>query len=424
MMGRDNGLEQDVSLLREYGEEIKGDLYRPAAGLLSLPYLSAGIGDTYPDLTDWDAVWAGAAYLMEGDPEPLRNSLLNLIEHVQPDGKGQRRIGVDRYSAPPFQIRPFLATGCFGLSRETNDVDWLGREGLEKLERYLLYRHEHRTGREGLIKWLHVDEGFGDNGLANWAWEPNSVEGTDLNAQMVLEHSATAWLAEKMGDGVRVDRHRHLARLLHRRLETFLWNEEAGFYFSLYNPAERYRRSKPIRCLQYTNLWPLWLGLAREDRARRVIEEYVLSKEHFWGPYGVRSMAISERHFHNARRGITQPLSEQGALGPTIETSNSSNIQGPVWPMVNYLVALGLARYGYREQATELAEKMVRLFAWSVREHGCFYENHHSETGEPLAAPGIGSWCLMVHHLPEDVAAPQSWWLKGLALPGTRERGD
>jgi hypothetical protein len=416
----DNGVSvgEDVDLLLDYGRELKHELYCPAKGLLRLPYLSAGVGGTYPDLTDWDAVWAGAAYLIGGDPEPLRNSLLNLIEHIQPDGKGQRRIGVSRYSAPPFQIRPFLATGCFVLSRETGECEWLGREGLERVESYLLYRHERRTGREGLIKWLHVDEGFADNGLANWAWEPDSVEGTDLNAQMVLEHSALSWLAEKLGDRDRAARHERLARLLHERIESFLWNEEDHFYFSLYTPVQRYEPSNPIRCLQYTNLWPLWLGLAREDRARRVIEEYVLNEEHFWGPHGVRSMSRSERHFNNARRGLTQPMNPAGMSGTVVRTAGCSNWQGPVWAPVNYLVALALARYGYREQAEELSEKMVRLFARSVREHGCFYENYHSETGKPLTAPGIGSWCLMIPHLPEHVEQPVTWWLEDLELPG------
>lgn len=141
-------LQSDADRIHAYRSEIKSGLLRPAAGMLTRPYLSAGTGQTYPDLTDWDAIWAGAAYLIDGDAEPLRNSLLNLLEHIGPDGKGQRRIGKDRYSAPPYQIRPFLAAGCFVLSRETDDVTWLGPEGFEQLEAYLLYRHSHNMGRE------------------------------------------------------------------------------------------------------------------------------------------------------------------------------------------------------------------------------------------------------------------------------------
>jgi hypothetical protein len=406
--------DADVAALRRYAREILPQLLRPAEGLLRRPYLSAGVGSTYPDLVDWDAVWAGAAYLRDGDPEPLRSSLLNLIEHVLPDGKGQRRIGARGYSAPGFQLRPFLATGCFVLSRETEDVGWLGHDGLERVARSLLYRHERHTGRAGLVRWLHVDEGFADNGPANWAWEPDTVEATDLNAQLVVEHAAVAWLADRLGDAARTRRHRDLAQLLAERIEAFLWDDERGFYFSRYNPADRYRAAEPIRCLHYTNLWPLWAGLASAERARRVIERHVLSEEAFWGPFGLRSMARSEPYFNNARRGLTQPMHPSGHV---VATSDCSNWQGPVWAPVNCLVATALARYGYAAEAAELAARTVSLFADGLRRHGCFHENYHSETGEPLAAPGIGSWCLMVSYLPADVAEPPGWWLRELELP-------
>jgi neutral trehalase len=103
--------------------------------------------------------------------------------------------------------------------------------------------------------------------------------------------------------------------------------------------------------------------------------------------------------------------------GHVVATSDCSNWQGPVWAPVNCLVATALARYGYAAEAAELAARTVSLFADGLRRHGCFHENYHSETGEPLAAPGIGSWCLMVSYLPADVAEPPGWWLRGLELP-------
>ena len=143
--------QEAVARLRAYGRTLKPDLVRPARGILRREYLSAGIGETYPDLTDWDAVWAGIGFLLEGDPDPLRCSLLNLIDHIAPDGKGQRRIGFAGYSAHPYQIRPFLTSGCYALSRRVG-CDWLDELALDRLDRYLLYWHTHRTGRTGLMR--------------------------------------------------------------------------------------------------------------------------------------------------------------------------------------------------------------------------------------------------------------------------------
>lgn len=412
--GADRGLADDVALLREHGRQIKADLYRQPSGLLRFPFLSAG--KNYPGLTDWDAVWGGAAYLLDGDPEPLRNSLLNLLDHIQPDGKGQRTIRPTHYAFPHFQIRPFLATGCFLLSRETDDVDWLGRTGLDKVSQYLRYRHIHRTGRDGLVKWFHQGEGFADNGLANWAWENNVVEGTDLNAQLVLEHRATAWLADRLGDAGTASWHREAAAALHQRLEQVLWHEDDGFYYSRYDSTVAPNvpgPTSPIPCLHYTNLWPLWLGLASEDRARRVIETYVLSEEHFWGPHGLRSMAKSDGRFNNARQGVPAPPDLSNMFGPAA-TRPCSNWQGPIWAPTTYLTALGLSRYGYGDAARDLAARTVSHLAASLREHGCLFENYHSETGEPLNAGHFGSWYLLVPHLPDDVESPVSWWLRSL----------
>ena len=43
-------------------------------------------------------------------------------------------------------------------------------------------------------------------------------------------------------------------------------------------------------------------------------------------------------------------------------TNNPSNWLGPVWGVSNYMVFRGLQRYGFREEATELARRTANLF--------------------------------------------------------------
>lgn len=407
-------LAEDLQTIDSYSKKIKAQIYKRPSGILRYPYLTAGV-KAFPYLVDWDAVWGGMSYLIDGDPDPLRNSLLNFLDHIVPDGKGQRVIKPKLYGAPVFQNRPFLATGVFILSRELNSTKWLPAWAWERLRSYLLYWHTHRTGRQGLLKWWQVDEGFGDNGLGNWAWDVNSVEAVDLNAQMTLEHSAAAWVATHLGRVNEAQEHRMYAEALQVRLQQALWDEKDGFYYSSYNPPERGQLPYPIRCLHYTNLWPLWLGLAREDQARRIIETYILNPEHFWSGYGVRSMAKSEPRYNNAIYGVTLPMIAPHGSGPA---GSSSNWQGPIWSITNYLVATALARYGYKDEARIAARRVIRVHAQSVRETGVFHENYDAETGQPLAHPGgIASWCLMLRFLPRHLGARVPWILKGLDLP-------
>jgi hypothetical protein len=418
-LSRTRGAEQDddLALLTDYARKIKSQLYKPATGLLRFPYLTAGV-KSYPYLVDWDGIWGGMSYLADGDPEPLRNTLLNLLDHTAPTGKGQRVIKPDAYGALTFHSRPFLATGAFVLARETNSVEWLRDGWFDRLDANLLYWHTHRTGRHGLLKWWHVDEGFADNGLGNWAWDTNCVEAVDLNAQMILEHACAAWLAGRLGRADKARDHQRLAGALQSRLERALWDEKAGFYYSSFNPRERGVPPTPIRVLHYTNLWPLWLGLSPASRAKRALE-YVRNPEDFWSEHGIRSMAKSDPRYSNARNGLTLPMTYPE---PNAGANTCSNWHGPIWSLTNYLTALALKRYGFEKEAQTVTERIIRVHAASLRTLGVFAENYSAETGEPLAATGgIGSWCLMLRHLPAHLESQPTWLLQGLELPAPKE---
>jgi hypothetical protein len=396
-------LDEAVRRIRQHGHSVKADIVRPAAGVLRYPYISAGVRH-YVDLIDWDAIWSGSFYLLEGDPDPLRFSLYNLIDHIAPDGKGQRRIGTYGYSAPPYQIRPFLASGCWVLS-ERIGVDWIDEEQLDRVEKYLEYFHVYRTGRTALLKWIHVDEGFADNGLANWAWETNCVEATDLNCQIAREHLALSRVFDRKGDARRARRHADAAETLARRIEAALWNEETSQYNSIYNPPERYLASSFIKVVHYTNLWPLWVKIASPERAKAVIEAYILNENELMSQFGLRSMSRSNRFFNNMHNGYLNPMAASPLKGP-VSTTGCSNWQGPVWVPSTYAGVMCLANYGYLDEARELAARHLCFLAECLDRDGGFNENYHSETGEGLAAPTVVSWGLLASYLPEHVEAP------------------
>lgn len=409
-----NSLDKDVTLLSTYARSIKSTIYKQPQGILRFPYLTAGV-KSYPYLVDWDAIWGGMSYLIDGDPEPLKGSLLNLLDHVQPDGKGERVIQPTMYGAPSFTNRPFIAMGAFLLTRELNSANWMPDWAWERLHSLLMYWHVNRTGRHGLLKWLQVDEGLSDNGLANWTWDNNTVEAPDLNAQMVIEHCAAAYIAKRLGKQSAAVEHRQYAAELHSRMEASLWDSEDSFYYSSYNSAERNRLPVPIKCIHSTNLWPIWTGTASSDRAKQVITKYVLSPEHFWAQHGVRSMSADDQRYNNAAHGINLPASYPSATGPV---GYCSNWQGPVWSITNYLAALGLKRYGFADQANEVAGKIIHIHAEALRQRGVMFENYDADTGKPLGAEGgLASWALMLRHLPSHLQSDEPWIFHDLDLP-------
>jgi putative isomerase len=77
-------------------------------------------------------------------------------------------------------------------------------------------------------------------------------------------------------------------------------------------------------------------------------------------------------------------------------SSNPSNWLGPVWIIVNYFAWKGLARYGFKREADELADKTLALLAGDLQRNGSLNEYYHPDTGEALSHKGFIDWNLLV----------------------------
>lgn len=55
----------------------------------------------------------------------------------------------------------------------------------------------------------------------------------------------------------------------------------------------------------------------------------------------------------------------------------------------------GLRKYGYIDDAKELAEKTVTLFGRDLESSGELHEYYHPESGAPINNPGFQNWNLL-----------------------------
>ena len=65
----------------------------------------------------------------------------------------------------------------------------------------------------------------------------------------------------------------------------------------------------------------------------------------------------------------------------------------------------GLVKYGYKEEALELAEKNVTMLSDDIKRCGEMHEYYHPDTGEPIMNPGFQNWNLL--------AVNMQAWLEG-----------
>lgn len=113
-------------------------------------------------------------------------------------------------------------------------------------------------------------------------------------------------------------------------------------------------------------LLPLYAGCISKERAALLVKS--LENEHMFGPaHPVPTVPLSSPWFDPQRYW-----------------------QGPTWFNMNWLIADGLRRYGYKDHAAALIESSLELV-----EDGHFYEYFNPLTGEPLGAPDF-SWTAAV----------------------------
>ena len=146
----------------------------------------------------------------------------------------------------------------------------------------------------------------------------------------LAELARDAW-----GDAALADRLDGEAAALQARFDEAYWVEERGGYYALALDGEKQRVDS--LCSNIGHL--LWSGIVPDARVDQVVA--ALMDEPLWSGWGVRTMSTDDRGY--------SPLSYHN---------------GTVWPHDNSLIAAGLARYGRRDEALLIVERMMEAAAF------------------------------------------------------------
>ena len=162
------------------------------------------------------------------------------------------------------------------------------------------------------------------------------------------------------------------------------YDERTGLFFPLSDPPPR---GQPA--VTWAALSPLALPDLPEDIGRRLVEEHLLDTASFWTPVPPPSVAVSDRSF---------------SVDDTLLPGIRRYWRGPTWVNAAWLLWLGLVRLGYREQATELAERLVgSVLTSGLRE---YYEPF---TGRGMGSPSFAWSALAMELADPDRAAASSY---------------
>jgi len=346
---------------------------RPAKGFIGHDYLVPG--GPYEEQWDWDAFFIGMSLASEISSEAiyLKNWALNYLEKVKSDGFTPGLLTPDGVDRRLKHIKPFLAQGCYFASRFLNDFSWLPSHW-EKLKKAVEYRESTYFDKEiGLGCWYDSMESGADNNLAVLGYPKGSVFAADLNTFLYREYLALSFMARHLKNEKDAVSYRRKADKMKKTILKYFWSEEDDMFYN------RHRKTGDlIKRRTYSGIIPLWAGIAPAAQGKEMIKRYILNPKHLWARYGVRSLSKSDPDYNQAN--IIKP---------------HSNWQGPVWPLVNYLVMHALLHYGFRREAQRLAEIISELCLEDIKKTGGMHENYNADTGKPLAAPNFISWNLL-----------------------------
>lgn len=424
-------VEKYTKICREHiYKDMKG-MYREAGKALKFPFLTPGSGQYNDVLWDWDSWLSDIALrqiLLENGTEADRQEaikyeqgcILNALSYGGMDGWIPIWIGRNAQSRSemlskrnPWKTnmhKPTIAQHAAFIVRNTGgDAEWL-REGFYTLQAFEdKYLNFHRHKATGLLYW-ETDEAIGVDNDPSTFFRPHESSGSIfLNALMYKELEAMVYLAQRLSLPDIAERYAREADSIKASVREHCWDPRDGFYYSVdlnLLPVEKpdiegvqkgdlylhVGQPRTYDCLiQRFSVWSgfmaMWAGIATDEQALQIVERQYRDTTSFNAPAGVRTLSPLEKMYDVRASG------------------NPSSWQGPIWINVNWFVFRGLVRYGFLDDARELAEKTILLLGRDYERFGALHEYYIPDNGEPVLNRGFQNWNLLVLNM--------AAWLEG-----------
>ena len=229
---------------------------------------------------------------------------------------------------------------------------WLGDDALLKQFRDVALRCLEWIDNSGDLDGDGFQEykTFSSRGYENMGWKdagdavvyPDGSQVKQPKALCELQgYVFDAWLRmaevfDALGDPARAVELRRKASDLQRRFEEQFWCEDLGFYAFGLDPDK-----KPIKSIASNPGHCLWSGIASPEHAAKVVKRFF--EPDMWSGWGIRTIS-SQNPAYN-------PFSYQ---------------LGSVWPHDNGIIAMGMKRYGFADEAARVAKDVVDAASYFV----------------------------------------------------------
>lgn len=406
---------KEFAVIRKFLRQNISGCMRPANSRLPHPFLDPS--ECYlGNLWDWDSYYTAmgiAQVIADGVGAPdfdaaaererlaacAVGSVLDFLALMDDEGRLPimatedgvfERFLTDEYRAgrPVNQHKPVFCQNVLQAGELAGNYDFLdGR--FEALERYFAFYKSNQFCAPAGLYVFRSDVMIGvDNNPAVFGRPADSCGDLLLNCLMLRELAAMQKLCARFSPE-RQAFYRGEYDNLAQAVEEQCWDEWSECYYPVdvqvatppspyfHKNMQAFWRSVPLKLRSFLAFLPLYAGIASRERAERLVRRH-WGDETLFCPFGIRTLASTERMYN------------------LDATTNPSNWLGAVWGISNYMVFCALRDYGFPEEAAEMAERTVRLFARDIEAHGTLSESYYPDTGEPVMNGGFLSWNFLV----------------------------
>jgi len=327
----------------------------------------------------WDS-WKHAAALAWFAPKLARDQIRAMFDYQAADGMIPDCVFLDKANDNWRDTKPPLATwATLQVYKATGDKAFLA-ELYDKLVRYHRWwfrarDHDHdglaeygstdgtavaakwESGMDNAVRFDTVT--MLENGEGAWSMDQASV---DLNAYLYREKIDLAGIATILGKTADHAQWMKEAAALKARVQRRMFDPVRGYFFDAkLGSGERVQVYGPEGWV------PLWAGLATPRQARAVVR-VMLDPSKF---------------------STLMPLPTLAADDPRLSPIKGY-WRGPVWLDQAYFGVEALRRYGYEQQADDMARRLVTR-AKGLARQSPMYENYDPLTGQGHQSPNF-SW--------------------------------
>ncbi len=388
-------------ILKQFIKENWKNSFNEPSGALKYKFLDPA-GFYRQQLWDWDSYFCAVAVMdvFDDTAEYLKGCVCNFLEYQREDGSVPYVINADAENPMPGipklgmkersadcdinSIKPLLAQMAVMAAQKLGDIDWL-KLVYPKLKLHIKHWEDTQLTDKGLFVWRSMRGGGTDNHPALYGRPLNSAAGSDLNSYFCMEYLAMAKIASLSGNAEDEKIYRRKSEKLADAINENMYDPIDGMYYYLDMLSQKpptatapVNWNVPLKFKMWTGFAPLYAKIAPENYAKRAIEEHLLNPNEFWSDYGLRSMAKNEPIYN------------------TVESSNPSNWQGPIWVVSTYIMYKSLLNYGYEKEAKKCAQNLVNTLYYDYENFGAFHEYWNPETGKSNIKLGFMNWNALI----------------------------